>query len=125
MFKISNVQRSRRGIARQCCVPYVSFIYTLLRQGLILSHLKAENRLASHYGRNDAREVRRRERSEDLSVTVPFNSWLDSTMWYLVGLLCLGPPFGYLKRINNVVRIKRSSTFLSPDDPITGPDDNG
>ncbi|KAF8597191.1 hypothetical protein BDV93DRAFT_499869 [Ceratobasidium sp. AG-I] len=64
----------------------------------------SENRLASHYGQNDAREVRRRERSEDLSVTLPFSSWLHRIVWYFIALASLGTPFGYLKRINTVDR---------------------
>jgi hypothetical protein len=64
---------------------------------------QAQDRLASHYGQNDAREVRRRERSEDVDSTLPFNSLLDKVAWYFVTSASFGAPLRYLKRINNVV----------------------
>ncbi|KAF8595839.1 hypothetical protein BDV93DRAFT_456036 [Ceratobasidium sp. AG-I] len=64
----------------------------------------SQDRLASHYGQNDAREVRRKERADDVSSPLPFNSRWDRILWHLVASMSLGSPFGYLKRINNVDR---------------------
>ncbi|KAF8595846.1 hypothetical protein BDV93DRAFT_573665 [Ceratobasidium sp. AG-I] len=64
----------------------------------------AQDRLASHYGQNDAREVRRKERADDVSSPLPFSSNWDRLLWHLVAPMSLGSSFGYLKRINNVDR---------------------
>ncbi|KAG8729714.1 hypothetical protein FRC12_020775 [Ceratobasidium sp. 428] len=63
-----------------------------------------KDRLASHYGQNDAREVRRRERVEDVELSLPFGSVWDKFAWHTIALVSLGAPLGYLKRIHNVDR---------------------
>ncbi|KAG9127457.1 hypothetical protein FRC07_013518 [Ceratobasidium sp. 392] len=63
-----------------------------------------EDRLHSHYGQNDAREVRRREKAEDVESNLPFSSLWDKLIWHVVALVSLGAPLRYLKRIHNVDR---------------------
>jgi hypothetical protein len=62
------------------------------------------SRLTSHYGQNDAREVRRREKAEEVESALPYDSVWDKIGWYLVTLVLLGVPNRYLRRINNVAR---------------------
>ncbi|KAG9077541.1 hypothetical protein FS749_010559, partial [Ceratobasidium sp. UAMH 11750] len=62
------------------------------------------DRIASHYGQNDAREVRRREKAEDVGSDLPYNSPREKIIWHFVASLSLGAPLRYLKRINNVDR---------------------
>ncbi|KAG9127621.1 hypothetical protein FRC07_011504 [Ceratobasidium sp. 392] len=69
-----------------------------------------KDRLASHYGQNDAREVRRRERTEDVESSLPFNSIRDKITWHLVAFMSLGAPLRYIKRIHNVATVLVSGT---------------
>ncbi|QRV94544.1 hypothetical protein RhiJN_22562 [Ceratobasidium sp. AG-Ba] len=62
------------------------------------------NRLASHYGQNDAREVRRKEKAEDIESALPYGSLWNKFSWYLITSLLFGIPQRYLRRINNVDR---------------------
>ncbi|KAF8595847.1 hypothetical protein BDV93DRAFT_417543, partial [Ceratobasidium sp. AG-I] len=64
----------------------------------------SQDRQASHYGQNDAREVRRKERADNVGSPLPFDSKWDWLAWHLLASMSLGSPFGYLKRINNVDR---------------------
>ncbi|QRV80013.1 hypothetical protein RhiJN_08028 [Ceratobasidium sp. AG-Ba] len=62
------------------------------------------NRLASHYGQNDAREIRRKEKAEDVESNMPYGSLWNKLSWYLITSLLFGIPQRYLRRINNVDR---------------------
>ncbi|KAG9127456.1 hypothetical protein FRC07_013517 [Ceratobasidium sp. 392] len=69
-----------------------------------------KDRLASHYGQNDAREVRRRERADDVESSLPFDSIRDKVAWRLVAFMSLGAPLRYIKRIHNVATVLVSGT---------------
>lgn len=60
------------------------------------------HRKMTHYGQNDAREVRDKQKMDELDLNLPSSIWWH-IIWNILASLAFGVPYGMLKQILDVV----------------------
>ncbi|KAG8795071.1 hypothetical protein FRC12_018367 [Ceratobasidium sp. 428] len=113
LFKFSNApfnQEDAREMA-ELMKAVGEFELPILKTWYCASILRAvcSHRLASHYGQHDAGEIRYREKTDELALSIKFNSIWGKVSWNLIAAVLFATPLRYLKRIHNVDRTQTGS----------------